>query len=80
MRGRRARADALPERRGLVLIDPPFEQDGEFERMADAIAALRHRFRAGTVAAWYPIKHRAPVRAFHAALRDAACRTASPAS
>jgi 23S rRNA (adenine2030-N6)-methyltransferase len=62
----------FPERRGLVLLDPPFEQDGEFERLAAAIAALRHRFRAAIVAAWYPVKHRAPVRAFHAALRDAA--------
>jgi 23S rRNA (adenine2030-N6)-methyltransferase len=61
----------FPERRGLVLIDPPFEQEGEFDRMAASIAEIRHRFRAGTVAAWYPIKHRAPVRAFHAALRDA---------
>lgn len=62
----------FPERRGLVLIDPPFEQDGEFDRLAQGIAALRHRFRAGIVAAWYPVKHRTPVRAFHTALRDAA--------
>jgi 23S rRNA (adenine2030-N6)-methyltransferase len=61
----------FPERRGLVLIDPPFEQPGEFERAATALARLRHRFRAGIVAAWYPIKHRAPPRAFHTALRDA---------
>ena len=60
----------FPERRGLVLIDPPFEQEGEFDRLAEALATLRHRFRAGVLAAWYPIKHRAPVRAFHQALRD----------
>jgi 23S rRNA (adenine2030-N6)-methyltransferase len=58
----------FPERRGLVLIDPPFEQEGEFARITDAIALLHHRFRAGIVAAWYPIKHRAPVRDFHEAL------------
>ncbi len=62
----------FPERRGLVLIDPPFEQEGEFERLSAGIATLRHRFRAAVVAAWYPVKHRAPVRAFHTALRDAA--------
>ncbi len=60
----------FPERRGLVLIDPPFEQEGEFDRMSQAIATLRHRFRAAVIAGWYPIKHRAPVRAFHMALRD----------
>nr|WP_255575471.1 23S rRNA (adenine(2030)-N(6))-methyltransferase RlmJ [Caldovatus aquaticus] len=63
-----------PERRGLVLMDPPFEQEGEFERLADAVALLRHRFRAGILAAWYPIKHRAPVRAFHAALQAGGAR------
>ncbi|MGG5811717.1 23S rRNA (adenine(2030)-N(6))-methyltransferase RlmJ [Falsiroseomonas sp. CW058] len=62
----------FPERRGLVLFDPPFEREGEFERLAAALAELRRRFRAATLAAWYPVKHRAPVRAFHAALRDAA--------
>ncbi len=61
----------FPERRGLVLIDPPFEQEGEFERTAAALARLRHRFRAGVIAAWYPVKHRTPVRAFHHALQDA---------
>jgi 23S rRNA (adenine2030-N6)-methyltransferase len=60
------------ERRGLILLDPPFEREDEFGNLARAIATLRHRFRAGIVAAWYPIKHRAPVRAFGAALREAA--------
>lgn len=62
----------FPERRGLVLLDPPFEQEGEFDRLATALATLRHRFRAAILAAWYPVKHRAPVRAFHTALRDRA--------
>jgi 23S rRNA (adenine2030-N6)-methyltransferase len=62
------------ERRGLVLIDPPFEQEGEFARITEAIALLHHRFRAGIVASWYPIKHRAPVRDFHDALRASGVR------
>jgi len=64
----------FPERRGLVLVDPPFEQPGEFERMAQGMALVAHRFRAAIQACWYPIKHRAPVRAFHAALRQAGLR------
>lgn len=59
----------FPERRGLVLIDPPFEQEDEFTRLIRAIAEVNHRFRAGILAAWYPLKHRAPVRDFHDALR-----------
>ena len=62
----------LPPRamqRGLTLIDPPFEQPGEFDRLADGIRLARRRFGNGVVAAWYPIKHRAPVRDFHDRLR-----------
>lgn len=61
-------------RRGLVLMDPPFEQKGEFGMLAEAIIAARHRFPAGIVAAWYPIKHRAPARAFFNVLKDAGQR------
>jgi 23S rRNA (adenine2030-N6)-methyltransferase len=44
------------ERRGLVLIDPPFEQPGEFERIAEGLADALQRFATGTMIAWYPIK------------------------
>lgn len=44
------------ERRGLVLIDPPFEQPGEFERMAKALEEGLDRFPGGVYMAWYPIK------------------------
>ncbi len=64
----------FPEKRGLVLIDPPFEQEEEFARLVAAIAELNRRFRAGIVAAWYPVKHRAPVRDFHDALRATGVR------
>ena len=58
----------FPERRGLVLMDPPFEEEGEFARLAAGMAALAHRFRPAIQAAWYPVKHRAPVRAFEDAV------------
>ncbi|HEY4250092.1 MAG TPA: 23S rRNA (adenine(2030)-N(6))-methyltransferase RlmJ [Roseomonas sp.] len=64
----------FPEKRGLVLIDPPFEQDGEFDRLVEGIRRVNHRFRAGIVAAWYPVKHRAPLRGFHTALAESGVR------
>jgi 23S rRNA (adenine2030-N6)-methyltransferase len=64
----------FPERRGLVLMDPPFEQPGEYERLTAAITDLNRRARGLVLAAWYPIKGRAPVRAFHAALADSGVR------
>ena len=43
------------ERRGLVLIDPPFEEDGEWRRMADTLQTAHGKW-PGTYALWYPIK------------------------
>lgn len=57
------------QKRGLVLIDPPFEDPQEFAALAAGIARAHARFRTGVLAVWYPIKHRAPVRAFHDAVR-----------
>lgn len=60
--------------RGLVLIDPPFEDAGEFDRVLAALQAGAARFGRATYAAWYPIKHRSPVRTFHEAVRFSGLR------
>ncbi|WP_420408977.1 23S rRNA (adenine(2030)-N(6))-methyltransferase RlmJ [Hoeflea sp.] len=52
------------EKRGLVLIDPPFEQDGEFDRMVDGLARATRRFAGGTYMLWHPIKADSPLAAF----------------
>ncbi len=62
------------ERRGLVLIDPPYEAPEEFNRLAAGLVMAHKRFETGVFAAWYPIKHRAPVRAFHAAIQESGLR------
>ena len=53
------------ERRGLVLIDPPFEQPDEFEFLAEGFLAAYRRWPTGTYALWYPLKH--PSQAHHLA-------------
>ena len=45
-----------PEKRGLVLIDPPYEQPGELARAARAIAEARKRFAQGMYLWWRPLK------------------------
>jgi 23S rRNA (adenine2030-N6)-methyltransferase len=45
-----------PERRSLVLIDPPYEARDDFERVAAACLEALRRLRSTVVAAWYPIK------------------------
>jgi len=46
------------EKRGLMLIDPPFERPDEFEAVAELIQKSLARFAGGICAAWYPIKNR----------------------
>lgn len=57
-----------PERRGLVLVDPPFEEPGEFDRLGRAFSDAAKRFSTGIVIGWYPIKSVAAVDTFHAVL------------
>jgi 23S rRNA (adenine2030-N6)-methyltransferase len=48
------------ERRGLVLIDPPFEQPDEFEQVVGALAGAHRKWPTGIYALWYPIKDDRP--------------------
>ena len=62
------------ERRGLVLIDPPFEAKNEFERLAAGFAAAFAKWPTGIYLLWYPAKSR---RATDALARHVAALTAS---
>lgn len=46
------------ERRGLVLIDPPFEAADEFARLGEALAEAHRKWATGIYLLWYPIKDR----------------------
>ena len=52
------------ERRGLVVIDPPFEMTDEFERLAKGLRQAHRRWATGIYAIWYPIKDVAAAAAF----------------
>lgn len=62
------------ERRGLVLIDPPFEEPGELIRLTDSIADALRRFETGVYLLWYPIKDPRIIARFHRALGQACAR------
>lgn len=46
------------ERRGLVVVDPPYEDAADFTRLAAVLAVAHRKWRTGTYALWYPIKGR----------------------
>jgi 23S rRNA (adenine2030-N6)-methyltransferase len=52
------------ERRGLALVDPPFEQPDEFDRLADGVAKAHRKWPTGVYLLWYPIKDGRQTEAF----------------
>jgi 23S rRNA (adenine2030-N6)-methyltransferase len=63
-----------PERRGLVFVDPPFEERNEASRLVQALQTGLKKWPTGMFAAWYPIKDRVVAQT----LSDAAVRTPFP--
>ncbi len=47
-----------PPRRGLVLIDPPYEEKQDYQRVTSALQEALKRFETGCYAVWYPLLQR----------------------
>jgi len=58
-----------PERRGLVLVDPPFEQEADFHRLSHGLSLAYRKWATGIYALWYPIKGRSEPDALAKRLR-----------
>lgn len=52
------------EKRGFVLVDPPFEIDDEFGRILDGLRKAHQRWPGGIYAFWYPVKDRDEIERF----------------
>ena len=59
-----------PEKRGLVLIDPPFERHDEWKRLADGLVRAYARWPQGVYLIWYPVKIRGTITRLWQALRE----------
>ncbi|MBU0455622.1 MAG: 23S rRNA (adenine(2030)-N(6))-methyltransferase RlmJ [Pseudomonadota bacterium] len=57
------------EKRGLILIDPPFEKTDEFQNIIKAMKTAYRKFPTGVYAIWYPIKDQIAVNRFHNQLK-----------
>jgi len=53
-----------PSRRGVMLIDPPFESPDEFSDLAHVVREATRKFATGIYLVWYPIKSDAEAKAF----------------
>jgi 23S rRNA (adenine2030-N6)-methyltransferase len=57
------------ERRGLVVIDPPYEESIDFARLSETLAQAHRKWANGVYLLWYPIKARAAPDALARRLR-----------
>ncbi len=57
-------------KRGLVMIDPPFEVTNEFELITQALQRALTHWQSGHFMIWYPIKNQKAVHTFYKHLRD----------
>jgi 23S rRNA (adenine2030-N6)-methyltransferase len=57
------------ERRGLVLIDPCYEEANEWSELVKNVLTAWTRWQTGIYAIWYPIKQKSIIKTFHAALK-----------
>lgn len=58
------------QKRLLMLIDPPFEQEDELQRCVQALKEAIGRMRQAIVLIWYPIKDQAQLKSFYRALEN----------
>lgn len=60
------RANVPPkEKRGVVLIDPPFEKPDEFTVLSASLKEALNRWRHGIYMIWFPLKLHLPIAAFY---------------
>ena len=62
------------ENRGLVLIDPPYESDAEFDRVLEGLELAHERWPTGTFCVWYPVTGRAGPTRFRRELERSGIR------
>ncbi len=65
------------ERRGLILIDPPYEiEKDDLTILAKQLKEWKKKWQSGTYCIWYPLKEKQPVAPFFAAVEAQAFKAA----
>jgi 23S rRNA (adenine2030-N6)-methyltransferase len=63
-----------PSRRGLILIDPPYEDKNDYRKVKEALGDALSRFATGTYAVWYPVLNRNESRLLPEKLKQLPCK------
>jgi 23S rRNA (adenine2030-N6)-methyltransferase len=62
------------ERRGLILVDSPFDRADEFQRLSEAVIDAHRRFATGVYAIWYPLMETDAVSSFEQSITGSGIR------
>ena len=60
-----------PERRALIVVDPPFESEGEFAAIAKSIEGAVTKFPTGLYMVWLAVKDRKAIEALYGEIQSA---------
>lgn len=63
-----------PEKRALILIDPPYEQEADYQRVIDAVKTGYQRWPQSVFALWYPLKNETSERKWYRQLEQSGVR------
>lgn len=61
-------------KRGLILIDPPYEIKTDYQTVVDTLIKAHKKFATGTYALWYPVVERERVNILEKQLKDSGIR------
>ncbi|WP_374353751.1 23S rRNA (adenine(2030)-N(6))-methyltransferase RlmJ [Chitinimonas sp.] len=64
-----------PPRRAITLIDPPYEEKRDYQRVVEALEDALQRFATGIYAVWYPLLQRPEPRAMIDRLKRLPCKS-----
>lgn len=62
------------EKRGYILMDPPYEVKQDYQTAADTLIKAHKKFATGTYALWYPVVDRYRIKQLHKELADSGIR------
>lgn len=61
-------------KRGLILIDPPYEIKTDYQTVVDTLIKAHKKFATGTYALWYPVVERERINILEKQLKDSGIR------
>ena len=63
-----------PSKRGVAIIDPPYELKEDYQRVVDYVSDMYKRFNSGVYMIWYPVVERTRIDEIESQLKRSGIR------